>query len=71
MNAFEELKIKETILKGIQELGFTTPFPIQSQTIPLLLDGNDVVGQAHTGTGKTAAFGIPMLEHITLSLIHI
>ena len=65
MNAFEELKIKETILKGIQELGFTTPFPIQSQTIPLLLDGNDVIGQAHTGTGKTAAFGIPMLEHIT------
>ena len=43
MNAFEELKIKETILKGIQELGFTTPFPIQSQPIPLLLDGNDVV----------------------------
>ena len=65
MNAFEELKIKETILKGIQELGFTTPFPIQSQTIPLLLDGNDGGGQAHTGTGKTAAFGIPMLEHIT------
>jgi ATP-dependent RNA helicase DeaD len=65
MNAFGELKIKETILEGIQELGFTTPFPIQSQTIPLLLDGNDVIGQAHTGTGKTAAFGIPMLEHIT------
>ena len=64
MNAFEELKIKETILKGIQELGFTTPFPIQAQSIPLLLNGNDVVGQAHTGTGKTAAFGIPMLEHI-------
>ena len=64
MNAFEELKIKETILKGIQELGFTTPFPIQTQSIPLLLDGNDVIGQAHTGTGKTAAFGIPMLEHI-------
>ena len=64
MNVFEELKIKETILKGIQELGFTTPFPIQAQSIPLLLDGNDVVGQAHTGTGKTAAFGIPMLEHI-------
>jgi ATP-dependent RNA helicase DeaD len=65
MNAFGELKIKETILEGIQDLGFTTPFPIQSQTIPLLLDGNDVIGQAHTGTGKTAAFGIPMLEHIT------
>ena len=65
MNTFGELKIKETILEGIKELGFTTPFPIQSQSIPLLLDGNDVIGQAHTGTGKTAAFGIPMLEHIT------
>ena len=65
MNAFGELKIKETILEGILEMGFTTPFPIQAQTIPLLLDGNDVIGQAHTGTGKTAAFGIPMLEHIT------
>ena len=65
MNTFGELKIKETILEGIKELGYTTPFPIQSQSIPLLLDGNDVIGQAHTGTGKTAAFGIPMLEHIT------
>ena len=65
MNAFGELKMKETILKGIDEMGFATPFPIQAQTIPLLLDGNDVIGQAHTGTGKTAAFGIPMLEHIT------
>ena len=65
MNAFDELEVKETILKGIQELGFTTPFPIQSQSIPLLLDGHDLIGQAHTGTGKTAAFGIPMLENIT------
>ena len=65
MNAFDELKIKEPILKGIQELGFVTPFPIQSQTIPLLLKGHDVIGQAHTGTGKTAAFGIPMLENIS------
>ena len=65
MNAFEELKIKETILKGIQELGFVTPFPIQAQSIPLLLEGNDVIGQAHTGTGKTASFGIPLLEHIS------
>jgi len=65
MNAFGELKIKKSILEGILELGFTTPFPIQTQSIPLLLDGNDVIGQAHTGTGKTAAFGIPMLEHVT------
>ena len=70
MNAFGELKIKETILKGIDEMGFATPFPIQAQTIPLLLDGNDVIGQAHTGTGKTAAFGIPMLEHITNCLLY-
>tara|TARA_B100000029_G_scaffold121094_1_gene114497 strand:- start:4861 stop:6195 length:1335 start_codon:yes stop_codon:yes gene_type:complete len=65
MNAFDELKIKETILKGVQELGFTTPFPIQAQSIPLLLEGNDVIGQAHTGTGKTASFAIPLLEHIS------
>jgi len=65
MNTFDELKVKETILKGIQELGFATPFPIQAQSIPLLLEGNDVIGQAHTGTGKTAAFGIPLLEHVS------
>ena len=64
MNAFEELKINENILRSIQELGFTTPFPIQAQAIPELLAGNDVIGQAHTGTGKTAAFGIPMLQNI-------
>ena len=64
MNAFEELKINENILRSVQELGFTTPFPIQSQAIPVLLEGNDVIGQAHTGTGKTAAFGIPMLQNI-------
>ena len=65
MNAFDEIKVKETILKGIQELGFVTPFPIQAQSIPLLLEGNDVIGQAHTGTGKTASFVIPLLEHIS------
>ena len=65
MNTFDELKVKETILKGVQELGFATPFPIQAQSIPLLLEGNDVIGQAHTGTGKTASFGIPLLEHVS------
>jgi len=65
MNAFDELEIKKTILKGIEDLGFTKPFPIQSEAIPVLLAKQDVIGQAHTGTGKTAAFGIPMLEHLT------
>ena len=64
MNAFEELKINENILSCLQELGFTTPFPIQAQAIPVLLRGTDVIGQAHTGTGKTATFGIPMLQNI-------
>ena len=64
MKTFDELKVKETVQKGIQELGFNVPFPIQAQAIPILLEGYDVIGQAHTGTGKTAAFGIPMLEHI-------
>ncbi len=64
MNTFDELKINEDILRSIKELGFTTPFPIQAQAIPELLQGKDVIGQAHTGTGKTATFGIPMLQNI-------
>ena len=64
MNTFEELEINEDILRSVKELGFTTPFPIQAQAIPVLLRGNDVIGQAHTGTGKTATFGIPMLQNI-------
>jgi len=51
-------------MKGIEELGFTELFPIQAQAIIPLLDGKDVIGQAQTGTGKTAAFGIPMVERI-------
>ena len=64
MNTFDELEINEDIMRSIKELGFTTPFPIQAQAIPELLRGSDVIGQAHTGTGKTATFGIPMLQNI-------
>lgn len=64
MNTFAELEINPDIIRSIQELGFTTPFPIQAQAIPELLRGSDVIGQAHTGTGKTATFGIPMLQNI-------
>lgn len=59
---FHELKISEPILKAIDEMGFAEPSPIQREAIPSLLQGENVVGQAQTGTGKTAAFGIPMVE---------
>ncbi|GIW05475.1 MAG: RNA helicase [Dehalococcoidia bacterium] len=59
---FADLGISQEILRAIQELGFEEPTPIQAQTIPPLLAGRDVIGQAQTGTGKTAAFAIPLLE---------
>ena len=59
---FSELNIIQPILKAIEEEGYTTPTPIQEQAIPQLLAGNDVLGCAQTGTGKTAAFSIPILQ---------
>ena len=59
---FEKFALSEEILKGIKEMGFEEPSPIQADCIGPLLEGRDVIGQAQTGTGKTAAFGIPMLE---------
>jgi ATP-dependent RNA helicase DeaD len=64
MTKFEELGIKQSILDAIQDLGFNEAFPIQEASIPVLLTGRDVVGQAHTGTGKTAAYSISMLQEI-------
>jgi len=64
MTPFEDLDVKEEILKAITDLGFDEPFPIQSATIPVLLSGRDVVGQAHTGTGKTGAYLISMLQSV-------
>ena len=64
MTKFEELGLKEDILKGIEDLGFEEAFPIQEAVIPVLLTGRDVVGQAHTGSGKTAAFSLSMLQEI-------
>lgn len=61
---FSELGLGELLLKSIKQMGFEEATPIQSQTIPLALEGKDVIGQAQTGTGKTAAFGLPMLEKI-------
>ncbi|MFC1487787.1 DEAD/DEAH box helicase [Thermoproteota archaeon] len=61
---FEDLPLTTEVMKGIDELGFIELFPIQAQAIIPLLEGKDVIGQAQTGTGKTAAFGIPMVERI-------
>ncbi|TJX15395.1 DEAD/DEAH box helicase [Tissierella creatinini] len=59
---FEDINLSQELQKGIKAMGFEEMSPIQSQAIPVLLDGRDVIGQAQTGTGKTAAFGIPILE---------
>jgi ATP-dependent RNA helicase DeaD len=64
INNFEELNIREELKKAIIELNYTTPTPIQQNAIPIVLDNRDVIGQAQTGTGKTAAFSIPLLEKI-------
>ena len=61
---FADLNISPDILAAVTEMGFTTPSPIQAEAIPPILAGRDVIGQAQTGTGKTAAFGIPALELI-------
>lgn len=62
MSTFADLKLTAPILKAIAEMGYEEPSPVQAQTIPLLLAGGDLIVQSLTGTGKTAAFGIPMLE---------
>jgi ATP-dependent RNA helicase DeaD len=64
MTAFADLGLSESLLAALRDVGYETPTPIQVQTIPLLLEGRDVIGQAQTGTGKTAAFGLPMLEYV-------
>ena len=59
---FSDLGISEEIIRAVEEMGYTQPSPIQSQAIPFLLQGRDVIGQAQTGTGKTAAFAIPIID---------
>jgi len=64
IQAFRDLPLSREVLRGIKELGFESLFPIQAQAITPLLEGKDVIGQAQTGTGKTAAFGVPMVERL-------
>ncbi|WP_179891097.1 DEAD/DEAH box helicase [Bacillus sp. AFS017274] len=67
MTLFSELGLDRTSMKSIEKMGFEEASPIQSQTIPLALEGKDIIGQAQTGTGKTAAFGIPLMENIDIN----
>ncbi|MGB7453296.1 MAG: DEAD/DEAH box helicase [Lysobacterales bacterium] len=64
--SFDQLGLQKSLLKVLDEVGYETPSAIQAQTIPLILEGKDVVGQAQTGTGKTAAFALPLLSRLDL-----
>src|SRR5215210_2401931 len=61
---FKDLGLSEDILSALADVGYESPSPIQEQAIPHLLGGHDVIGQAQTGTGKTAAFGLPMVQFV-------
>jgi len=61
---FESFSLSDALLKGVKEAGFTAPSPIQALTIPRIIEGKDIIGQAHTGTGKTAAFGLAAMNGI-------
>ena len=61
---FEDMNISNEICRAVLDMGFEEATPIQSQAIPVILEGKDIIGQSQTGTGKTAAFGIPLLERI-------
>lgn len=65
MSSFTNFAIEKNIIRAIHEMGFEEPSPIQSSCIPKILEGIDVIGQAQTGTGKTAAFGIPLAEKVS------
>src|ERR671918_1379132 len=64
MTTFADLRLSEAVLTALRDVGYESPSPIQEQAIPELLAGRDVIGQAQTGTGKTAAFGLPMIDFV-------
>ena len=69
VESFAELGLSESLLKTLSEIGYETPSPIQAQCIPILLDGHDILGMAQTGTGKTAAFALPLMETIDVKTV--
>jgi len=66
VTAFNQLALNKNLLKALDDVGYETPSPIQAETIPLLLDGRDIIGQAQTGTGKTAAFALPLISGLEI-----
>jgi ATP-dependent RNA helicase DeaD len=64
MTTFADLGLSEPILEALHDVGYSEPSPIQEQAIPHMLQGLDVIGQAQTGSGKTAAFGLPLISHV-------
>ena len=64
MTAFADLGLSDSTLQALQDVGYESPSPIQEQAIPPMLQGQDVIGQAQTGSGKTAAFGLPIIEYV-------
>ena len=62
--SFRDLALSEPVLRALTDVGYESPSPIQAATIPVLLSGADMLGQAQTGTGKTAAFALPALSRI-------
>ena len=67
INSFEQLDLTPEVLKAVRRMGFSAPTPVQARTIPAMLDGHDVIAKAPTGTGKTCAFGIPLLENLRMN----
>ncbi|MDD2885573.1 MAG: DEAD/DEAH box helicase [Dechloromonas sp.] len=68
VDSFAELGLSDALLKTLGEIGYETPSPIQAQCIPILLEGHDMIGMAQTGTGKTAAFALPLMEQIDIKV---
>lgn len=64
---FADLALAPTLLRALAEEGFTSPTPIQAHSIPMLLEGSDLLGLAQTGTGKTAAFALPLLHRLAMA----
>ncbi|MCK5431204.1 MAG: DEAD/DEAH box helicase, partial [Gammaproteobacteria bacterium] len=64
--SFADMNLSAPLMKALKDVGYESPSPIQAETIPLVMAGKDLVGQAQTGTGKTAAFALPLLSRIDL-----